>query len=156
MTSDSVSDGVVVGMRTRSRMSCGPVPNDRHGHQRGDEVLIKTSEILTRHLRDHDLVARLGGDEFGMAIGGLSTETARRKGESLLQAAAELRRFSGSDQEPLGLSVGVAIFDPSVQESLESLMARADEAMYQVKRGGKHGVALSEPKRSSGGIGDAA
>ena len=130
--------------------------NDRHGHRRGDAVLIKTSEILTRHLRDHDLAARLGGDEFGMAIGGLCAENARRKGESLLHAAAELRRLSASDEQPLGLSVGVAIFDPSVRESLESLMARADDAMYEVKRGGKHGVALSEPKRSSGGIGGAA
>lgn len=120
--------------------------NDSHGHQRGDEVLKKTAAILTHHLRDHDLVARLGGDEFGMAIADLSNETAIAKAESLLQSVTQLREYSGAADHPLGLSVGVAIFDPLVPESLESLMARADAAMYEVKHGGKQGVEVAAPK----------
>ena len=91
-------------------------------------------------------MARLGGDEFGMAIADLSDETAVRKAESLVQSISQLREFSGTADNPLGLSVGVAIFDPAVPESLESLMARADEAMYAVKRSGKHGVEVAPPK----------
>jgi len=112
--------------------------NDTHGHQTGDEALLEVTALLKQLIRNGDLAARLGGDEFALFLGGMDRKAAERKGGQLLQAAERLRPFSGSADHPLGLSLGIAIYDPRTGESLDSLLHRADEAMYGAKRGGKH------------------
>jgi GGDEF domain-containing protein len=54
-----------------------------------------------------------------------------------------LREYSGDEAHPLGISIGVAVTDPSQEEPLADLLARADGAMYVSKRGGKGRYALS-------------
>ncbi|MEQ8355763.1 MAG: sensor domain-containing diguanylate cyclase [Kiloniellaceae bacterium] len=117
--------------------------NDTHGHQTGDEALLEVAALLKQQIRTGDLAARLGGDEFALFLGGMERPAAESKGEQLLRAAERLRGFSGDRDHPLGLSLGIAVFDPRTRESLESLLRRADEAMYGAKRGGKNRLSFA-------------
>jgi len=117
--------------------------NDTHGHQTGDEALLEVAALMKEQIRGGDLAARLGGDEFALFVCGIGRDAAERKGELLLKAAERLRGFSGDADHPLGLSLGVAIYDPRTGESLDALFHRADEAMYAAKRAGKHSLALA-------------
>jgi diguanylate cyclase (GGDEF)-like protein/PAS domain S-box-containing protein len=119
--------------------------NDVHGHQRGDEALLALRALLAERSRPGDLIARLGGDEFALWMDGVDAAIVRGRAEALLAAAAGLRRFSGDEAHPLGLSIGAAVFDPGAGEPLEELVARADAAMYAVKRRGKGGFEVDAP-----------
>jgi diguanylate cyclase (GGDEF)-like protein/PAS domain S-box-containing protein len=119
--------------------------NDRYGHQRGDEALIAVRDILLRHSRPADLVARLGGDEFAMWMEGTDEATTKRRCEAILEAAAALKQFSGSPDQPLSLSLGVAVHVPDRPETFHDLMARADAAMYAVKHAGKDSYRVAAP-----------
>ncbi|MDP6574308.1 MAG: sensor domain-containing diguanylate cyclase [Rhodospirillales bacterium] len=111
--------------------------NDAHGHQRGDEALLAVRDMLIKHSRPGDVIARHGGDEFAMWIEGITEKVAVKRARTLIAAGRELAHFSGSQKHPLGLSVGVALYNPEDGESLDDLVARADAAMYTVKRSGK-------------------
>lgn len=111
--------------------------NDRCGHTRGDEALNAVAAVLRANSRAGDRVARLGGDEFALWLEATGPTGADVKARALLAATAALAPFSPDDAPPLGFSIGIAIYDPAVPEDLAALIARADEAMYAVKRAGK-------------------
>ncbi|MDR3439199.1 diguanylate cyclase [Telmatospirillum sp.] len=119
--------------------------NDRHGHARGDEALAAVRDILVRHTRSVDLIARLGGDEFAVWLEGADETIAVRRSEEIIAAARTLLPFSGSDEVPLTMSLGVAVHGPDQPEVLESLLQRADAAMYQAKHDGKGGYRMAGP-----------
>ena len=125
--------------------------NDTHGHQTGDEALLEVAALLKEQIRGGDLAARLGGDEFALFLCGIGREAAERKGALLLKAAERLRNFSGDADHPLGLSLGVALYDPRTGEGLEALFRRADGAMYEAKRAGKHSLVLAADYERRGG-----
>ena len=108
--------------------------NDVHGHKRGDEALIALSDLLTTKSRPGDLVGRLGGDEFAMWLERTDDKTAARRARELVEGAKGLRIYSASPDRQLGLSVGVAIVRAGAHETIQDLAARADEAMYRVKK----------------------
>lgn len=114
--------------------------NDRHGHQRGDEALLDVAALLKEQTRAGDLAARLGGDEFALFLAEMDHSAAERKAKLLLELAERLRIYSGDADHPLGISLGIALHELKKGESLESLMRRADEAMYGAKRAGKHSL----------------
>ena len=119
--------------------------NDRFGHQAGDDVLLKVTEILRGETRSRDVAARLGGDEFALFFDDMSPEAVQRKAEEMIQASGRLRAHSGDPEHPLGFSLGIAAWDPASGEDLESLAQRADTAMYAVKRRGKGGFEVAPP-----------
>jgi diguanylate cyclase (GGDEF)-like protein/PAS domain S-box-containing protein len=98
--------------------------NDDWGHQRGDELLRSFTVRWSDALREEDLIARYGGDEFAVLFPDSSVDEARLVLERLRAATAALRSFS----------VGLANWDGV--ESAETLMARADAALYNSKRVG--------------------
>ncbi|HXP98152.1 MAG TPA: diguanylate cyclase [Telmatospirillum sp.] len=111
--------------------------NDRYGHKRGDDALVAVRDIMMQHTRPIDLVARLGGDEFAVWLEGADESIAIKRCEEIIAAAKVLLPFSGDDEAPLTMSLGVAVYDTHRTETLDDLLQRADEAMYGVKRGGK-------------------
>ena len=120
--------------------------NDRYGHAQGDAALIATADILRENLRTRDLIGRLGGDEFVAWLEEIDATEAMAKATDLQRAAAGLARFAPGAEKPLGFSIGIALLRVQDQgdDDLDQLMARADEAMYRVKHGGKGSFVLVE------------
>ena len=113
--------------------------NDRMGHATGDTVLIHLADMLRRMVRPSDLVARLGGDEFAVWLSGADRMTAAERADQLCKAAKiELPALLPDEAFALGVSVGIAMRGPGSHESIGDLTRRADMAMYEVKRGGRH------------------
>jgi diguanylate cyclase (GGDEF)-like protein/PAS domain S-box-containing protein len=117
--------------------------NDSFGHARGDAVLRAVTALLRANSRPDDLVARLGGDEFALWLDATDASGAQRWAERLLDRSGALGAYSADAARPLGLSIGIAAFDPGGAEPVEGLIARADGAMYDVKRRGKGGFAVA-------------
>ena len=107
-------------------------------------------EILHDNSRSGDLIARLGGDEFVMWLEGVPEALAERRAEAILEQCRSLVAFSGDPARPLGVSLGLAGYDPDRPEGAEELLARADTAMYRVKRSGGAGVIHAEPAQPAG------
>ena len=119
--------------------------NDVHGHQRGDDAILFLRDLLMEHSRPGDAIVRLGGDEFAMWLDGMEQDVTLKRAETLLEASKALNEFSGDADHPLGLSIGVALYDPGLGEDLDGFMARADGAMYAVKKAGKGGYKMAPP-----------
>jgi len=119
--------------------------NDTAGHNAGDSVLMIVADMLKQGLRGSDLVVRYGGDEFLIMMVETSGKDARavvarlrKRVKARLTEEQERLAVSGYSKE-LDVSWGVAAWSPSRADTLEHVLARADEAMYREKRakGGK-------------------
>lgn len=107
--------------------------NDTFGHDEGDAVLRKTAEILRDTFRDSDIIARLGGDEFTALVINSSDDGPRSIALRLQQKLADYNAQRTHTYE-LSLSVGIASLDLKRAASIEQLIAKADERMYERKR----------------------
>ena len=107
--------------------------NDTYGHQRGDEVLVKFSQLLKQASRNTDVVACLGGDEFAIILLDTDEEHVKQHDERL----RELFNASGLKQKyGVDFSMGLAILS-ELPENLEDATKTADQLMYQSKSLGK-------------------
>ena len=118
--------------------------NDAHGHRMGDEVLRQAASRMRSSCRPYDAVARYGGEEFLVVLPGASLEQA-------VHVACRIRQsLSGSPIEWEGTSVevkasfGVAEMEDSPAGSTESLIIRADRALYRGKREGGDRVCTAQ------------
>lgn len=108
--------------------------NDTYGHIRGDAVLVSVAERLRSSLRVGDELARMGGDEFTVLVRNVpDTAAADHVVERLLAALHQPFVVEG-DEVVLGMSIGIALAVPD--STADSLLTRADDALYTVKRGG--------------------
>jgi diguanylate cyclase (GGDEF)-like protein/PAS domain S-box-containing protein len=114
------------------------VVNDALGHDIGDQVLVHTATLLRKVIRPTDLVARLGGDEFAVWMNGSDHMTAAERAEQLrTQVPREMSELAGSNAPRLGVSIGIATRRHGSQEPIDSVLRRADMAMYAVKHQGR-------------------
>jgi diguanylate cyclase (GGDEF)-like protein/PAS domain S-box-containing protein len=118
--------------------------NDTRGHEAGDAALLALKQVLHDHSRSGDLIARLGGDEFAMWLDGVDAPAASVRAEAILEATRRLGSLTGDPERPLGVSIGLVIYRSEKPDTVEALLARADAAMYEVKRNGKGRVLLVE------------
>lgn len=110
--------------------------NDIHGHEAGDHVLKVTARRLASTLRAGDTVARLGGDEFVLLLPAVSSvDEARRVGEKLVAAIEQPIEWPGSELN-VSASIGLALY-PLDGDEPETLLRRADKAMYRAKSAGQ-------------------
>jgi diguanylate cyclase (GGDEF)-like protein len=113
--------------------------NDRLGHAMGDQVLIAVADMLRKLVRPNDLIVRLGGDEFAVWLSGADHMTAAERADHLCRIAPLAFQVMLPDAFPkLGVSVGIATRRVGSREPFEDLTRRADMAMYEVKRSGRH------------------
>jgi len=112
--------------------------NDRLGHEAGDAALMLVAELLRRTVRPADLVARLGGDEFAVWLDGSDELTAAERAEGLrIGCPRALAHLTLGQELDMTMSIGIACRQPGGGETLDSLLQRADQAMYEVKRAGR-------------------
>ncbi len=112
--------------------------NDLRGHEAGDEALRVATALLRNTFRPTDLVARFGGDEFAVWLDGGDQFVAAERAEQLrLSAPTHFADVAMGLAQPLTMSIGIAMRQPFAHEEIESLLRRADRAMYEVKRAGR-------------------
>ncbi len=108
--------------------------NDIYGHDRGDKLLKKISDILRENVRDTDYISRWGGDEFVISLLGSNENEAKKKAEFLNEIIHNnVKNEMGID---ITLSVGVSEYEEGI--GFSELIERADKAMYKSKTEGKN------------------
>jgi diguanylate cyclase len=105
--------------------------NDVHGHAAGDRVLADLAQSCREHVRPDDIAGRYGGDEFSIMIAGTTSQRATQIASRLTAA-----RVIASDGTPVSFTVSIGIAESADCRDLQSLLARADRAMYEAKRAG--------------------
>lgn len=119
--------------------------NDRFGHDIGDRVLENLAAVLKEQCREGDLVARMGGEEFIVLIKVMEPDEAGKVAERIREAVAGQRLEAVPDR--VTVSIGVARVRPG-EKSLNTLIKRADQAMYRAKAGGRNRVEEDRPQTS--------
>lgn len=118
--------------------------NDTHGHLRGDAVLRQIARILTENTRQRDIAARYGGEEFVVILPATGHPGAHRVAEAI-RTAVERFDFEGGERSGrITITLGVAVF-PNDAADAETLIQKADDALYRGKREGKNRVCWASP-----------
>jgi diguanylate cyclase (GGDEF)-like protein len=105
--------------------------NDVYGHLAGDRVLRTIGQLLQLQIRENDSVARIGGDEFAILLAKCSGDSGVTRAEEIETVLNEHFVNFGGAAIPVRGSVGIAKYDRT--DDSESLMGRADQAMYKKK-----------------------
>ncbi len=117
--------------------------NDAYGHDTGDAVLLRAVSALKVAIRTYDVLARYGGEEFFLLLPNTDAASARTIGERMRKMIEQLSVSAGTDQVRFTASFGVAGFAPGeLPKNPESLLKRADEALYRAKEEGRNRVVL--------------
>jgi diguanylate cyclase (GGDEF)-like protein len=118
--------------------------NDEFGHPVGDQVLVRTARLLSSCVRESDTVARWGGEEFAVITPMTTEEGAACLAEKLrsIMAATHL-----GPKEAVTASFGVAELGPD--DTVETLLQRADAALYRAKQSGRNQVCRAGPMQGS-------
>jgi diguanylate cyclase (GGDEF)-like protein/PAS domain S-box-containing protein len=113
--------------------------NDEYGHNAGDNALMTIVQLCQKEMRSSDAIARYGGDEFVILLPETNMEKAFRLAERICQSVNKIvLETKPNNNVFLSVSIGLSEFDG--KEKLESLLQRADEALYEAKRSGKNRV----------------
>ncbi|MEL1262965.1 diguanylate cyclase [Pseudoxanthomonas putridarboris] len=119
--------------------------NDRHGHAAGDAVLTAFVQRVRAQLRDDDLLGRFGGEEFAVLMPGRDASAASAVAERLCQVASEPIPLDDGRVLDITVSVGLAVLAGENEARLETLLNRADNALYRAKAMGRNRVATADP-----------
>ncbi|UQZ34065.1 PAS domain S-box protein [Paenibacillus sp. PK3_47] len=111
--------------------------NDTFGHQTGDHVLEKLGSLLKFHSREKDIIARYGGEEFVVILPDINASEAGMVAENLRQVTAQTVWDTGH----ITVSIGIATCTEGV--SADTLLKKADEALYTSKKEGRNRVTHS-------------
>jgi diguanylate cyclase (GGDEF)-like protein len=114
--------------------------NDTFGHAVGDAVLVQVAHVLSTGIRQADLVARLGGDEFVVVLDGLDAGSAQRRATDIAQRLAATDWSVLARDLHVTISIGVSA---GLSDDPQTLMERADEALYRGKSRGGANITLA-------------
>ncbi len=106
---------------------------DGFGHAAGDAVLCEVSRRLSQQVRLGDVLARLGSDEFGVVMRHGAQDSAEVLAKRIVRSVCQPITLPTGDTVGVGISVGIAAYNDSV-ESVRSLLAQADQALYDAKK----------------------
>jgi len=115
--------------------------NDTHGHQTGDAVIQGVAKVAAASLRESDILCRWGGEEYLVLLRGCDSENARALAEKLGAAVrnAEIQYMGTA----LSTTVSIGIAQYTGEEVIDSLLARADDAMYKAKKDGRDRIVVA-------------
>ncbi|HEY5269330.1 MAG TPA: diguanylate cyclase [Anaerolineales bacterium] len=117
--------------------------NDTYGHAAGDQVLLTFAKTCQERIREMDVFARLGGDEFALLLPETSCEQVYVAVERLRLALATLPLSLAGKTISITISSGIASLG-SKEESLDTFLARADQALYRAKEAGRNRVTVED------------
>jgi diguanylate cyclase (GGDEF)-like protein len=116
--------------------------NDTFGHTEGDRVLREISSALKSSVRKKDIVARYGGEEFILILPETNLEESCVIAERIRRTVETTPFEVGNVRLSLTISLGISSFPDHHPESKEELVAMADQALYDAKRGGRNQVCV--------------
>jgi diguanylate cyclase len=116
--------------------------NDEGGHALGDEMLRRVAQVVAWEVRRSDHVARQGGDEFAVLLPSCTLKQAGEIAESLRRAVSEVTVSNEGKVYSITLSMGVTAMQEG-DDSIEPVLARADQASYQAKSAGRNTVVIA-------------
>ncbi|MDF2643759.1 MAG: pleD 7 [Pseudomonas sp.] len=115
--------------------------NDRHGHERGDVILQRVAEAIRCNVRATDVASRWGGEEFLVLMPETPGQDAETVAERILQ---RIRDWAGQLEEtPVQVTATLAVSEIRTNESFESALNRADQALYRGKQQGRNQVVIA-------------
>lgn len=125
--------------------------NDSLGHSAGDAVITALGGLLSRMVRADEVVGRIGGEEFAIVLPDADEPQVMALARRVLDAVRELKIVYEGVAIPVTVSIGVSINVPG-DDTFQSLLDHADQALYDAKRGGRDRVAIfgSLPAPASG------
>lgn len=118
--------------------------NDTHGHLAGDAVLVRVAEILAENARDYDEVGRYGGEEFAVLLPNTSKDDAAMIAERIRKSIEQNKIDIGEMQLQITASLGVASYPAQGINTINDLLKRADEALYEAKESSRNVVVVSK------------
>jgi len=119
--------------------------NDTHGHVAGDAVVTHIGATLKQLVRPGDFVGRFGGDEFAILLPRTELAAAQEVSESVLCGLSRSNFDIGSARQRIAVTFSMGIATVRQNDNAETLLARADQAMYRSKQGGRNQVSREEP-----------
>jgi diguanylate cyclase (GGDEF)-like protein len=123
--------------------------NDTYGHLLGDLVLRELAYLLRQQLPPQAMAARYGGEEFVVVLQATPVERAQEVAETIRRAVMEHRIFDMTSGTKLSVTVSLGVAGYELGQGKGRLMARADEALYQSKHGGRNRVTAALPENST-------
>lgn len=125
--------------------------NDRWGHPTGDQVIHVVAQTLRSMARGQDLAGRLGGEEFALLLPATPLAGARAIAERLRQSVQDSVSVQAGDGEVVRFTVSIGVAALAAQDAdFDSLLQRADRALYLAKDGGRNRVALLDSDAAAG------
>jgi two-component system cell cycle response regulator len=117
--------------------------NDTHGHDAGDRVLQELSVRIKSNIRNIDLACRTGGEEFVVVLPATEMAVAERIAERMRKSVSA-RRFSAGTDGGLAITISAGVASLSgVNDKVEDILKRADQALYRAKRDGRNRVVMA-------------
>jgi diguanylate cyclase (GGDEF)-like protein len=116
--------------------------NDNYGHDAGDAVLVKVSELLNKQFRSNDIFSRYGGEEFMAVLPGATGAAAERIAERARKAVEEAAiTFAGIQDITVTVSAGISERIDS-DTTYEDIIKRSDQALYEAKNTGRNKICI--------------
>ena len=106
--------------------------NDTYGHDKGD-IYLKTASKLICNIFDHSPVFRIGGDEFAVILENEDLKNREVLFEEFKKAETEICEKAQNEWEKVHVTMGMAVYDPSIDTSVIDVARRADQRMYENK-----------------------
>ena len=126
--------------------------NDTYGHLCGDIVLKNVSSLVKKNCRQIDTAARYGGEEIAVILTRTNLDDALNVAERIRDQIASSRITHDGKELKTTVSIGVTEFDRSIKENNNTMIARADSALYDSKRSGKNRVSFCTSGGKTGDI----
>lgn len=119
--------------------------NDHGGHALGDEAILKFTQVTQETIRVVDIFGRLGGDEFAVALPDTDNDEALVLAKRLKDRISRLTIRNDTHATQMTISIGLSTFQHHLRdsESVHTLLRRADQALYEAKRGGRNLIGVS-------------
>lgn len=118
--------------------------NDSYGHQTGDIMLKDIAKIIHKNIRSFDIAARYGGEEFAIILTDTDIDAAYQIAERLRRKVEEAVFPGASVPLKITISIGIYQFDPKEDKNKDSLIKKADTALYKAKSSGKNLVVIHD------------